>query len=353
MSKLGWVALATLSMITSAQRAEACSCAPQIEIVHPSSTTSIAAWDGLVGRHVFVGTPTISVTYVDDPGQRPIAGTLTNLTGSSVVALWTFVPSAPLTAGRTIRAVVGGSNGFAAPRTYEYLVMDVPVSAVPDFPGVSAMTAVVSRFHNSAGGSCAPSANEQSRVGFPDLPPPSEGAPIYRYYFYRQGEAPPAGGSSYGVPGHYLSTVRCGNPGLLCEPTFGGLVVGETICARVEALDLLGRASGYASEACATVGEEHVDLVSPGSGLVSCEPHVEDGGLPGPDSGVVRADGSAVATRADGGVGADAAASATDAGASTSEASDGCACVRTSHRSLAGSVGVLLVGLVWALRRRW
>jgi hypothetical protein len=335
MSKLGWVALATLSMIASAQRAEACSCATEIEIVHPS-TTSIATWDGLVGRNVFRGSPTLSVTYVDDPAQEPIAGTLTNLSDSDVVALWSFVPNAPLTAGRTIRAVVGGSNGFGAPRSFDFAVTNAAVGAVPSFPGVTTMTAVVSHFHGSAGGSCRPSTTEQSRVGFPGLPPPSAEAPIYRYFFYRQGESPPERGT-YGVAGHYISTIRCGNPGLLCEPTFGGLVVGETICARVEALDLMGRASGYDSEACATVGEEEVDLVSAGGALVSCGTHVEDGGLP--DSGAISADGGVVAPLA-------------DAGAAASETSDGCTCVRAPARGLTGGMGVLLVGLVLALRRR-
>ena len=347
MSKLGWVALAALSMVASAQRAEACSCGPRIEIVHPS-TTSIAAWDGLVGHNVFVGTPTISVTYVDDPAHRPIAGTLTNLSDSDVVALWSFVPSAPLTAGRTIRAVVGGSNGFATPRSFDYAVTNAAVGAVPRFPGVSAMTAIVSNFHGSAGGSCRPSTTEQSRVGFPGLPPPSAEAPMYRYFFYRQGESPPERGT-YGIAGHYISSIRCGNPGLLCEPTFEGLVVGETICARVEALDLLGRASGYDSEACATVGEEEVDLVSAGGAVVSCGPHVEDGGLP--DSGAISAAGGVVAPLADAGGRADA-AGADAAGDAASEDSDACACVRAPDRGLAGSVGVLLVGLVLALRRR-
>ncbi len=357
MSKWGWFALVAIATTSAAERAEACGCSPVLEVVHPS-TTSIAAWDGLVGRAVFVGTPTVSVTYVDDPAQQPIDGTLTNLSGSDVVALWTFVPSAPLTVGRTVRAVVSAPRGSIAPRSYDFHVSTASVGAGPSFPGVTSMTAVVSNFHGSAGGSCRPSEERQSRIGFPGLPPPSAEGPVYRYYIYPRGGSG-AVPSRFGVAGHYIQTIRCGNPALLCEPTFSGLTPGETICARVEAVDLMGRVSGHASEVCTTVGEEEVDLVQ-GRDFreVSCAPRETDAGLvesmdagstapPLPDAtadaGVVVVVDAGAASGVDAGAG----------GVGGGGESSGCVCVRGGGDGDVGSAwGLLACALVVVVRRR-
>lgn len=304
--------------------------------MHPAGDT-IPAQDGLIGRLVVVGTPTISVSYADDATNAPIPGTFW-LQPGEISSLWTFTPRAPLTVGRTVRAVVRGSTAGGPTDTRDFLVSSSTVAAPPSFAGVGAMQVILSRFANSLGGTCD-IGPEQSRVVFPSLPAPSAGSPLYRYYFYRQGTPPPAEPTLYGTPDRFLSQVICGGPRLRCQADVPmRFQAGEVWCARVEAADLMGHRSGYDVEACATVVAEDVEVTELGS-MVSCTPVAvaPDAGLPAPDAGASTVDAGTV--------------TAADAGTADVTDADGCTCVRPRS----GGAQALVVGLLalaWVGRRR-
>ncbi len=337
-------ALAPLAVALWPTPAAPCTCPSVNDIVHPPGTT-IPARDGLIGR--LVGTPTISVTYTDDPASTQIPGTFQVHSGpGGVSATWTFVPREPLTVGRTVRAIVRSAPGASAPMTSrELLVSSSTIAAPPAFAGITGLQAILTRIGSFSNTACN-IGSEQSRVVLEGLPPPSTGAPLYRYFFYRQGSAPPAEPSLYGVPNRYLSSVSCGQHTLRCEPDVAmRFQPGETWCARVEATDLMGHRSGYDSEACATIAVEDVDVVEVGS-MLSCVPSPSV-----PDAGIV-ADTGAPAL--------DAGAAAADAGSARSDAAaggsttndDGCTCVRPSAgESLAPAVSAVLV-VAWVAGRR-
>lgn len=341
------LALVPLASALWLRPADACTCGPaDNRIVHPPGNT-IPAHDGLVGRLLLVNTPTISVTYTDDPASTPIAGAFRVHAGpGGVSATWTFVPRDPLTVGRTVRAVVQATGGGSAPvASSEFLVSSSTIATPPSFAGLTGMEVILTRIRSSLSTTCD-IGPEQSRVAL-ELALPSAGAPLYRYFFYRQGTPPPAEPTMYGVPSYSLSYVACGYHSLRCAPDVPmDFQPGETWCARVEATDLMGYSAGYDREVCTTVTVEDVDVVDFG-GMSACRP-VASGADAGPvvvDTGVV----------ADSGVlTADAGVAAVDAGSGGGDStdSDGCTCVRPRAGGSYAGLASMLLGLAWVLMRR-
>lgn len=314
--------------------AHACTCDITNSIVHPPGGT-IPAQDGWVGYMRAIRTPTITVTYVDDPAQAPIPGTFRTY-GGEYDRVWTFVPQAPLTVGRTVRAAVGGAE-LAERRTGEFVVSSSTIASPPTFAGITGMRAFATHYKSRPPTSCAEPV-EQDRVELEDFTPPGASAPLYRYFFYRQGTPPPAEPSFYGVPNYYLSSVSCGARRYRCADELPvNLQPGETWCARVEATDLMGHRSGYDAEVCATVVGEEVDVTALGALLV-CMPAAS------PDAGVAADVGPAPSV--DAGTPADASAAVSPAPGNDA----GCTCLRPQGGGPAGLASVLLLG--WTLLRR-
>ncbi len=322
--------------------AEACVCDPaQNEILHPSGDL-IPAQDGLAGWTWAVQAPAITVVYADDPAATPIVGDF-----QQFGATWTFVPTDPLTVGRTVRAEVRATDGGTAPvASDEFLVTSSTIGAPPSFAGITGIQVILSRIQRVPEASCIPN-GDTSRVILDGLEPTTEGAPLRRYYIYRQGTPPPTEPTMHGVSHRAFSGAYCGNQRLRCVRDLPiQFQPGETWCARVESADLRGNRSGYDREACATVVVEDVEVYQSGA-MSMCRPFVEtpDAGPVVPDTGLVLADAGAT--------GLDAGVAAVDAGSGSGGGdSDGCTCVRPrAGGAYAGLASVLLV-MGWVVGRR-
>ncbi len=268
-----------LALVVAPRAADACSCAsPATGILWPRGPY-VAPNDRILIRTRSGEMPALEALYSDGGGS--VRGRFDQL-GDNGFALWAFLPSRPLEAGRK---VLLRSPGVRGTETLEVEVLGEPDTTPPEMRGATSVTAFETRYTpDSVPTSCDDSARggafdriERIESGLGD-----RGAPglIQRLFVYPTPGARPTEPANVGMEGWvfrstYCAGTPCGQPALAVD-----FAPGDTVCVRIEWEDAAGNRSGYEDEACTQVEPQLFWL----DGFAGCKaPPAVDSGFSTPD----------------------------------------------------------------------